>query len=175
MEAYRDGWSWRRRLEGWTGKGQRTVEAGRKPKADLQLVHFAVCWRVGRSHSGCPRAGARGGFWGHYLKAAGRSSSPAFPLPGLEAEMAHPAWSRGIKHLYGGDSWRMCGLAVWLASRWCGCGLCYRRSVHVTRVHVCGWALCETATAFLSVFRKCPYTTYTCDSTAESNHFMCPV
>lgn len=134
MEAQRDAWSWQRRLEEWTGKGQ-TVEAGKKPKADLQLVHFALCWRAGRSRSGCPRTGSQGGFWGHCLKAAGRSSLLAFLLLGLEAEMAYPAWSRWIKHLYGRDSWRMCGVVARLALRlWLW--TCKVRSVCVTRVHV---------------------------------------
>lgn len=124
---------------------------------------------------GAAQAGAWGGFLGHYLKAAGRSSSPAFPLPGLDTEMAHPAWSGWIRHLRGRDSWRMCGDARRVSRPWLRAALmpvcaCYKAAcaglgivwdIHSIPLHLQEFSMHKS--------------TYTCDSTAEGNHFTCPV
>lgn len=154
QEAWRDGWSWQRRLE-----GQRTVEAGRKCKADLQLVQLAVCWRVGRSCSGCPHSGARGGFWGHHPRAEGRLSSPAFPPPGWEAGMAHPARAGELNIC---DTGAAGGCGAVAALRRCGCGAALtptRASYKGARVRLS--AAWDSSSIPLSFQAASAYSTYT--------------
>lgn len=73
---------------------------------------------MGRSCNGCTHSGAQGGFWGHYLRAEGSLSSPAFPLSGWEAGMAHLGGAGELKIYVAGVAG---GFGV-AASRCCGCG-----------------------------------------------------